>query len=77
MCKDEFFTNKGKTPIHNGYFFTPADGVITNINEKIDAKAPLVEVKGVKFSLADLMQDEYLEGDWLVITIFMIQIRIT
>ena len=57
--------------IDNGYFFTPADGVITNVNEKIDAKAPLVEVKGVKFSLADLMQDEYLEGDWLVITIFM------
>ena len=33
-------------PIDNGYFFTPADGIITNVNEKIDAKAPLVEVKG-------------------------------
>lgn len=57
--------------IDNSYFFTPADGVITNVNEKIDAHTPLVEVKGVQFSLADLMQDEYLEGDWLVITVFM------
>lgn len=59
------------TFVDNSYFFTPADGVITNINEKIDAHAPLVEVKGVKFSLADLFQDENLKGDWLVITIFM------
>ena len=56
--------------IDNSYFFTPADGVITNINEKIDANAPLVEVKGVKFSLNDLLQDE-VQGDWMVITIFM------
>lgn len=57
--------------IDNSYFFTPADGVITNVNECIDAKAPLVEVKGVNFSLAELMQDENLEGKFLVVTIFM------
>ena len=56
-------------PIDNGYFFTPADGVITSVNEKVDAHAPLVEVKGINYSLADLMQDEYLEGDWLCIEI--------
>lgn len=59
------------TFIDNSYFFTPADGVITNVNEKVDAHAPLVEVKGVNFSLADLMQDDSLEGDWCVICIFM------
>lgn len=56
--------------IDNSYFFTPADGVITNVNEKIDANAPLVEVKGVNFTLNDLLQDE-VKGDFLVITIFM------
>lgn len=59
------------TFIDNSYFFTPADGVITNVNSKIDAHNPLVEVKGVEFSLADLLQDDDIEGDWLVITVFM------
>lgn len=55
----------------NSYFFTPADGIITNVNEKIEAHKPLVEVKGVQFSLIDLLQDDTIEGDWLVITVFM------
>lgn len=59
------------TFVDSSYFFTPADGVITNVNAKIDAHSPLVEVKGVEFSLADLFQDEDLQGDWLVITVFM------
>lgn len=57
--------------IDSSYFFTPADGVITNVNAEIDAKDPLVEVKGSKFSLCDLLQDEYTSGKWLVITVFM------
>lgn len=59
------------TPIDNSYFFTPADGVITNVHSKIDAKAPLLEVKGVNLSLADLLQDDTIQGDYLTIIIFM------
>lgn len=59
------------TPVDNRYMFTPADGVILGAHERINAKDSLIEVKGVNFSLQDLFQDETLEGDFLVVSIFM------
>lgn len=59
------------TPIDNQYFFTPADGVILGSYENIGADEQLIQVKGVNFTLKDLMQDETLEGKFLVVSIFM------
>jgi len=55
----------------NSIFFSPADGIITAAHENIKANESIINVKGKHFSLQDLVQDEELEGEFLVIGIFM------
>lgn len=59
------------TPIDHKYFFTPADGVIMDVHESIEADKPFIEAKGTKLTLQDLMQDETVEGKFLIVSIFM------
>lgn len=57
--------------IDNNTFFTPADGVIMDAREKVNAKDNLIEVKGCNFTLQELFQDDTLEGDFLIVSVFM------
>lgn len=57
--------------IDNKYFFSPADGVILGAFENIKAEESIIQVKGVHLSLRDIMQDEFLEGNYLIVSIFM------
>lgn len=59
------------TYLDSSYMFSPADGTILGAFESINAKESLIQVKGVNFSLRDLMQDERLRGNYLVVSIFM------
>jgi phosphatidylserine decarboxylase len=59
------------TPIDSNLMFTPADGVILGAFENIKAHQSLIQVKGVNFSLRDLLDDEELKGNFLVVSIFM------
>lgn len=59
------------TYIDNSTFFTPADGVIMSAYEKVNAQDNLIEVKGCNFTLQELLQDEDLQGDFLVVSVFM------
>jgi phosphatidylserine decarboxylase len=52
------------------YFFSPADGIIL-YQERVPASAPLVDIKGVSLSLREAMRLPWLEGEYLVIGIFM------
>lgn len=57
--------------IDNSLFFTPADGVIMDAREKVNAEDNIIEVKGCNFTLKELFQDNSLEGDFLIVSIFM------
>lgn len=57
--------------ISNNTFFTPADGVIMDAREKVNAKDNLIEVKGCNFTLQELFQDDTLQGDFLIVSVFM------
>jgi len=53
------------------YFFTPADGVIMGAWEHIDADDNLIDNKGKQMTLRELMANDDLEGDFLVVSVFM------
>lgn len=57
--------------INNNVFYTPADGVIMDAREKVNAKDNIIEVKGCNFTLRELFQDNTLEGDFLIVSVFM------
>lgn len=57
--------------IDSNSFFTPADGVIMDAREKVNAKDNLIEVKGCHLTLQDLFQDNTLQGDFLIVSVFM------
>lgn len=59
------------TYIDQSTFFTPADGVVMEAYDKINAKDNMLQAKGCNFTLQDLFQDENLEGDFLVVSVFM------
>ena len=62
------------TFLDNSYMFSPADGTILGAYENIKAYESIIQVKGVNFSLKDLMQDEDFGGkrkEFLVVSIFM------
>ena len=70
----EYYFNRVEsrpTMIDHKYMFSPADGVIMYATESISASEPLVEAKGKFLSLQDIMDDETLEGKFLVVSIFM------
>lgn len=70
---EQFFHRCPSRPnyIDNRYMFSPADGTILGAFENIDANESLIQVKGVNFTLKDLMQEPELEGKFLVVSIFM------
>lgn len=62
------------TFIDSSYMFSPADGTILGAFENVKANDTLIQVKGVNFSLKDLMQDPSFGGkkqEFLVVSIFM------
>lgn len=70
---EQFFHRVPSRPnyIDSRYMFSPADGTILGAFENIDADESLIQVKGVNFTLKDLMQDPDLKGKFLVVSIFM------
>jgi len=58
--------------VDSSYFFSPADGVII-YQTRVTADGPLIDIKGVSYSLRDAMRSPDLTGEWLVIGIFMTQ----
>jgi len=61
------------TPIDSQYMYTPADGVILDAIKGIKSNENLVDVKGIKYSVGDLLGDEDLEeeDEYLVVSVFM------
>jgi len=57
--------------VSSNLFFTPADGVIMDAREKVNANDNLIEVKGCNFTLKELFQDDTLEGDFMIVSVFM------
>ena len=53
------------------YFFSPADGIIINQFKSIGPNEPLVEVKGIKYTVQDLLQDETIDFNCLIVDVFM------
>jgi len=52
-------------------FYSPADGVVLYAYPRLGPKEKLVEVKGKKFTVQDLLHDEDYKYDSLVIGVFM------
>jgi phosphatidylserine decarboxylase len=69
---EEFFFRDPGRPMYidSSYFFSPADGVIL-YQKRVAAGDPIVDIKGVPYSLRDALRAPQLEGDYLVIGIFM------
>jgi len=59
------------TYINNEYFYSPADGIILYQKLVKDPTKSMVEVKGMNYSLQDLMMDKTYNSPSLVIGIFM------
>jgi phosphatidylserine decarboxylase len=67
-----FFRDPPRTNfINNEYFFSPADGTILYQKFITDPKDPVVEIKGVNYTLQDVMCDPTYDTPSLVIGIFM------
>ena len=67
-----FFRDPPRTNfINNDYFFSPADGTILYQKVVHDANEPIVEIKGVNYTLKDVMCDQEYDSPSLVIGIFM------
>jgi phosphatidylserine decarboxylase len=67
-----FFRDPPRTNfINNDYFFSPADGTILYQKVVHDANEPIVEIKGVNYTLKDVMYDPEYDSPSLVIGIFM------
>jgi phosphatidylserine decarboxylase len=69
---EEYFFRDPTRPmfIDSSYFFAPADGVII-YQKRVAAADPILDIKGVPYSLRDAMRIPDLEGEYLVIGIFM------
>jgi len=67
-----FFRDPPRTNfINNEYFFSPADGTILYQKFITDPKEPVVEIKGVNYTLQDVMCDPTYDTPSLVIGVFM------
>jgi len=67
-----FFRDPPRTNfINNEYFFSPADGTILYQKFITDPKEPVVEIKGVNYTLQDVMCDPTYNTPSLVIGVFM------
>ena len=67
-----FFRDPPRTNfINNEYFFSPADGTILYQKFITNPKDPVVEIKGVNYTLQDVMCDPTYDTPSLVIGIFM------
>lgn len=70
----QFYFHRVETrpkPINSAKFFTPADGVVTVSYERLDARSSVIDVKGVKLSLRDILQEPELKGKFLIVGVFM------
>lgn len=59
------------TKINNNVFYSPVDGVVMFAKDKINATENIIEVKGCNYNLQDLFEDPDLQGDFLVVSIFL------
>lgn len=59
------------TKINNNVFYSPVDGVVMFAKDKVNATENIIEVKGCNYSLQDLFEDPDLQGDFLVVSIFL------
>jgi phosphatidylserine decarboxylase len=67
-----FFRDPPRTNfINNDYFFSPADGTILYQKFIQDPNEPVVEIKGVNYTLKDVMCDPEYDSPSLVIGVFM------
>jgi phosphatidylserine decarboxylase len=67
-----FFRDPPRTNfINNEYFFSPADGTILYQKFITNPKEPVVEIKGVNYTLQDVMCDPTYDTPSLVIGVFM------
>jgi len=67
-----FFRDPPRTNfINNEYFFSPADGTILYQKFITDPKEPVVEIKGINYTLQDVMCDPTYNTPSLVIGVFM------
>jgi phosphatidylserine decarboxylase len=67
-----FFRDPPRTNfINNEYFFSPADGTILYQKFITNPKDPVVEIKGVNYTLQDVMCDPTYDTPSLVIGVFM------
>lgn len=72
LLTKEFFRDPFRRLHYNpNVFYAPADGVILYAYPRIKPTDKIVEVKGEKFTVQDLLHDKYYESDSLVIGIFM------
>lgn len=69
----EFFFRDPSRPnyINHEYFYSPADGVILYQKFIEDPSQPVVEIKGVNYTLQDVMGDKEYNTPSLVIGVFM------
>jgi phosphatidylserine decarboxylase len=69
---EEFFFRDPVRPmfVDASYFFAPADGVIL-YQKRVAAADPILDIKGIPYSLRDAMRSPHLDGEYLVIGIFM------
>ena len=59
------------TKINNNIFYSPVDGVVMFVKDKVNATENIIEVKGCNYTLQDLFEDPDLKGDFLVVSIFL------
>lgn len=70
---NEFFFRDPSRPnyINHEYFYSPADGVILYQKFIKDPSQPVVEIKGINYTLQDVMGDKEYNTPSLVIGVFM------
>lgn len=70
----EYFFSRNETratKINNNVFYSPVDGVVMFAKDKVNATENIIEVKGCNYNLQDLFEDPNLQGDFLVVSIFL------
>ena len=66
-----FFRDPNRPLYYNrNYFLSPADGIVVYVKE-VSAKEDLIDVKGKKFTVQDLLHDYHYRKRSLVIGVFM------
>lgn len=70
---DFFRDPERRTYVMPDVFYAPADGVVLYAHEKVGPKEAIVEVKGKKFTVQDLLDDKEYDLPSLVVGIFMTQ----